>query len=209
MKRASDEAGIAVVAALLIMVLLAALGTALTLLSVAEMRIAGNYRGGQEALYAADAAVALALAGLSSVPDWSLLSAGSVVSPFVDGTPGGVRETAAGRIDLTQATNVVRCGRVAACSDADLEAVTQDRPWGVSNPRWQLYVYGRLGELFAIDGLDSSVYVIAWVSARPNAGNGVLGVLAHAYGPGAQRAVEVTVERAEPSLRVLSWREVR
>src|SRR3989442_13643114 len=55
-ERAADEQGVALIIALMAMLLLTALGMALTMTTMTETRITGNYRNGSEALYAADAA---------------------------------------------------------------------------------------------------------------------------------------------------------
>src|SRR5882672_4863051 len=101
-RRVRKEDGIALVVSLMAMMLLMALGMALLMTTTTETKIAANYAGGTEALYA---------------PDGSML-------------------------DLGEATDVLNCGKLTSCSDADLNAVTDDRPWGLNNPRWTLYAYG-------------------------------------------------------------------
>jgi Tfp pilus assembly protein PilX len=55
--RLGNEQGTALVMALMAMLLLTALAAGLVMVSNTEVRIASNYGTGQEALYAADAAV--------------------------------------------------------------------------------------------------------------------------------------------------------
>ena len=116
------------------------------------------------------------------------------------------------------------------------DAVSDDRPWGTNNPRWQLYAYGPVRRL-APGAIDSSMYILVWVGddgleedgdarrdggppveceaddpACANLGRSVLDIRAWAYGPGGvQRGVEVTLARADTTDggRVLSWRAVR
>jgi hypothetical protein len=205
----NDQRGAALVVALMTIVLMVALGSALVLLTVTETRIAGYQRSGSEALHAADGAIALVLEELAA-DDWSTVLAGSNQSSLVDGAPDGIRDTAAGRLDLGQLTRTVR-------ADA--------ARWGSNAPLWQPYAHGAMRSLAAA---DSDMYVVVWVGDdpaecdrrpdldggacddRPNPGAGVLALLAHAYGPlGAYRAVEVTVAMDGPRLRMFSWREVR
>ena len=107
---------------------------------------------------------------------------------------------------------------ITTCGDADLIAVTDDRPWGANNPRWQLYAYGPMEDMVPTATINSRNYVIVWVADDPsecdnlpltdggapvapcttNRGTGVLTMLAHAYGPdGVRRVIEVTVARTD------------
>ena len=125
-------------------------------------------------------------------------------------------------MDLTRATNLARCGQVAACTDSDMKAVTDARPWGANNPRWQLYAYGPVARLLAPGEIDSRVYVMVWVGDDPSEidgdplrdgtagtspGHDVLVVRAEAFATGGgHRTVEVTIGRTPYALRRLSWR---
>src|SRR5206468_2152029 len=129
-------------------------------------------------------------------------------------------------IDLEHVVNLADCGRTQPCTDADMDAVTGERPWGRNNPRWQLYAYGRLMDLLPNQSVDSPYYVTVMVGDDPSetdakpledgadmAGAGILALRAEAFGPrDVHRSVEMTVARpatGQPGLRVLSWREVR
>lgn len=214
--RCADERGLALIVALMTMLLLTALGVALTLVTVTETKISGNHRAGSEALYAADAAVERVMQDLLTVPDWNRVLDGSVTSSFTDG-PAGVRNTTAGEINLLQATNLVRCGNIAGCDDATMDAATDERPWGKNNPRWQLYAYSPLVDMLPTETTNSDVYVIVWVADDPaecdekplvdgdapvgctaNLGKGVISMLVHAYGAGGvRRVIETTVARTD------------
>jgi len=232
-----DESGVALVITLMALSLLLALGVALAMTTNTETRIAANYRDGVEALYAADAGVERAIQDLATASDWDSVLNGTVRSSFNDGPPQGLRILPGGAtLDLTQATNVARCGKD-TCSAADLTAVTDDRPWGANNPVWQPFAYGPLA---ALDGtIDSPMYVMVWIADDPsendnaplrdgappadcnaeqdsscvddNVGRGVLAMRAQAVGPrGTQRAIDVTLARAnESGVRIVSWREIR
>jgi hypothetical protein len=176
---------VALVTTLMTMMLLAALGSALAMLAGMEARISGSYRAGSEALYAADAAVELAVEELRSLPDWVPVLDGRVTSGLIFGEASGTQQTAAGPIDLTEATNV---------------------------PGWRLYARGDLRDFLRLDGAESTSYVVVWVASVPSGEPDRLAIRAHAHGPaGVRRAVEVRVKREGPlpGVRRLSWQEVR
>jgi hypothetical protein len=72
--RRDGEAGVALLIAVMSMMLMAALGSALILTTMTEAGVAGNYAAGVEAFYAADAAVNRTLADLPNVADWSSMT---------------------------------------------------------------------------------------------------------------------------------------
>lgn len=216
--RLRDEQGIALIIALMAVLLMSALGLALLMTTTTETKIAGNFRDGHEALYAADAGVERVMQDLLTVPDWNNVLLGALTSAFVDGPPAGTRTLPDGsKLDLTEATNMLRCGKVTACADADMDQYTDDRPWGKNNPRWQLYAYGPLEDITPMGTVNSNMYVVVWVADDPaecdddpkkdggapvgcavNTGSGVLAMVAHAYGPGGvKRVIEVTVARTD------------
>lgn len=220
-----NDRGIALIVALLIMVLLSALGLSLTMVTTTEARVAHSYATGSESFYAADAALDLAVYELALQPDWNRVLDGSAPSSFVDpavasrGWPGGQARTSA------EATALVTCART-TCSTTDMDARTAGRPWGPNNPRWRLFAYGPLSAMSRLGAIDSAEYVAVWLgddplenddnplvdgdeSRGPNPGRGVLTLLVHAYGVSTVRAVEATVARAANGVRVVSWREVR
>jgi Tfp pilus assembly protein PilX len=210
--RLRDERGAALIVALMAMLLMTALGLALVLTTTTETMIAGNYSNGQEALYAADAGVEASMQDLLTVPDWNTILAGSTTSAFIDGSASGTRTLPDGSIlDLMQATNMANCGKTSTCSVADMNAATEDRPWGANNPRWNLYAYGPINNIVPTGTVNSRVYVVVWVgddqsendndptkdgSAQTNPGSGVLALHAEAFGPsGTHKVIEVTVAR--------------
>ena len=210
------EDGIALIVALMAMMLMTALGLALIMTTSSETLIAGNFRDGQEALYAADAAVERAMDDILTVPDWNKILDGTTQSAFVDGAPSGSRSLPDGTtIDLTQALNLANCGKVTACSASDLTAnFTGDRPWGVNNPVWQLYAYQRLDAMIPTGSINSNYYVTVMIADDPsendndplhdgaspstNPGSGVLAMRAEAFGPhGSHKVIELTVARTD------------
>lgn len=72
--RLGGEAGVALLVAVMSMMLMAALGSALILTTMTEAGVAGHYAAGVEAFYAADAAVNRTLAELPEVADWSAIA---------------------------------------------------------------------------------------------------------------------------------------
>jgi hypothetical protein len=222
------EDGLALVVTLMAITLLLALGASLVLTTMAEGKVAGNYRDGTEALYAADGALERILHDVDASSDWNTLLDGSVVSSFTDGAPAGRRIVEGGAIiDLVEETNMLRCGKPVTCSIAEMDASTVDRPWGSNNPRWQLYAYGRLADL-AADRIDSRIYVVVWVAddpaeddenpmrdgdppavghPAPNPGGGIIVLRARSLGAGGiSRTIQAVVTRGSRGLRVVSWR---
>ncbi len=217
--RLRDEDGIALIISLMAMMMLMALGLALVMTTTTETRIAANYTEGTEALYAADAAVERVMDDILTVPDWNDILNGVRQSAFIDGPPSGTRDLPNGtRLDFDEATNMLNCGKLTTCSDGDLNALTDERPWGLNNPRWKLYAYGRVDDMLPTDTINSRDYVAVWIADDPsetdqnplkdgdanldpsypngNPGKGVLAMHAEAYGPwGVKRVIEVTVAK--------------
>ena len=94
-----------------------------------------------------------------------------------------------------------------------MDAVTEERPWGANNPRWQLYAYGPLSSLLPDGSIRSDFYGVVMAADDPsendgnplldgtdtgNPGTGVLALRAEAFGPrGAHTIIETTVARPE------------
>jgi hypothetical protein len=235
-----SERGIAVLLALIAVLFMTALGGVLTLTSVSETMIAGGFRSTEGARYAAEAAAERVLADLAAADDWNPFFAGTARSTFVDGPPAGTRAMADGTtIDLTQHVNQANCQKTTACSIAEMDAFTADRPWGVNNPRWRLLAYAPLSALLPTAIGGASYYAVVLIgddrsetdgdptrdgSDPANPGSGIVVIRATAFGPrGSSRAIELTVSRpagdGEPGdyndrvrqrgVSVLSWNEVR
>jgi hypothetical protein len=222
-----SESGIALIVALMMTLLMSTLAVALILTTTVETRIASQFQRAQAGLYAADAIVERSLDDLLAVANWNRLLDGTARSSFVDGPPTGTRTLVDGTVlDLAQAVNLANCHKTTACSVADMNAISDDRPWGLNNPRWKLFAYGPLSSLLGSGTVDSPYYGIVMVGDDPaeddndptldgsgaNPGAGVVSVRGEAYGPGgARKTVELTVTRAQPAIavKVLSWREVR
>jgi hypothetical protein len=216
------EDGVAMVMALMAIGLLTSLGLALLLASSSEVIMAGHFRDQRAALYAAEAIVARAMSDVAAAPDWTMLIDGAARSTFVDGPAGGTRTLQDGTaLDLVKVVNLANCQKSSACAASDLTAVTAQRPWGVNNPRWQLYAYGPLRDMLSPGAVDSPWYVVLLVGDDPLAADDVIAMRAEAYGPtSAHTVVELTAARitansdynvgvGPSAVRILSWREVR
>ena len=221
-----SERGIALIIVLLSMLLLSALGIALSLTTSTETRIAASSRWSTETFYAADAGAARAIHDLSLVGDWNDVLSGAATSTFVDGVPGPRTLPDGSRIDMRQATDLLNCGHV-SCRIDELSAVTVDRPWGSNNPIWQLYAHAPAAALSPSGEIDAQAYIVVWVADDPldndglplidgddagatNPGRGLVQLRAQAYGPDrAVHTIEVTLRRAASRVHILSWRDLR
>ena len=227
----TDHRGIALILALLVTSFLSAIGLGLAAMVFMDRLATGNVRGSVALLHAADAGIELAAHTLDRA-DWDEVLAGREQATFSDGPPSGVRDIpGGGAVNLTAETNTLNCGQAAACSDAQMAANSDERPWGLNNPRWRLYAYGPLERLAAL-ARPTPCYLAVWVADDTRerdddpladgaeAGRGVLRVRAGTYGPlGSRRAVEAELARVcspvageewcQPGIRVQSWQEVR
>jgi hypothetical protein len=222
--RCRQQRGTALVIVLLATAIVSALGMAVALTVSTEGQIAHTFVEGAEMFHAADAAFEHVLQDLSQLADWNEALAGVSASSLKDG-PEGPRVLADGSVlDLRAATAELNCGKP-ACTDADLDAYTAERPWGPNNPRWQIFAHGRVASVHP--GVSSRAYVVVWVAddaletdGQPlrdgagadgeNPGAGLVEVRALAYGGrGSRRMIEGTVRRTNRGLQVLSWRERR
>ena len=235
--RVRNEQGVALIIALMAMTMMIALGTALILTTTTESKIARNFRTVSEATYAADAILERVVGELVAVPDWNTLLGGTARSSFVDGSPTGARTLADGKaIDLGGVVNIANCEKPSACTDDEMNRVTDARPWGLNNPRWQPFAWGSLSSLTTTGSVNSPFYGMVMVADDPsecdnnplvdggepippcgttssmNPGKGVLSLRAEVFGPfGTHKIIEATVTRTDGGVgvRMLSWREVR
>ncbi|HVB37978.1 MAG TPA: PilX N-terminal domain-containing pilus assembly protein [Vicinamibacterales bacterium] len=208
------ERGAALIVAILAALLLTVLGAGVALTGATDVRLAANDRDIHEAFYAADAAAGRALSELRRQPDWTAVLSGTVTSTFVDGPPGGAREIASGTtIVLDEIVNEANCAQAGGCSDAAMNAVTPERPWGSNNPRWRLFAWGRASDPVGLHGGDRSYYVVVLVAddqsetdgdptrdGEPDSGNpgaGIIGLRALGFGAGGlSQTLELTIARS-------------
>jgi hypothetical protein len=217
--RLQREEGMAVIIALMAMMLMTALGMSLVLTTSSETMISGNFRSGGEALYAADAILERSMDDLLTIPDWDKLLNGSLQSGFIDGPPSGERTLPDGsKIDLNQVLSFANCDKPTTCSAPDMDAYSDERPWTLNNPRWQLFAYGNVADLLPTGTINSPFYVVVLIGDDPsetddsplgdggapvapatsNPGRGVIALRAEAFGPrGAHKVIEMTVAKTD------------
>jgi len=230
----TSQRGIALIMVVLITAFLSALGLGL-LLSVFMDRLAtGNMAASVAMFYAADAGIELAAHELALTPEWTDVLSASARSSFADGAPGGIRGLPGeGTIDLTAETNTLNCGQPTACTAAQMNANSRVRPWGVNNPRWQLYAYGLMGNLSQLIR-PAPCYLVVWVAddgreqdgdpmvdakVEGESGHGIVRIRAEVFGrAGSRRAIEAELARVcvtgvgegcVAGIRVQSWHELR
>ena len=162
-----DERGMALVLVLLCAMLFLALGGALVTVVSSEAAISSTFRESAVALSAADAAIVRVLPDLAAALDLDAILRGAAASTFGDGPPPAIRLLPDGTsLDLVAATNVERCAQT-VCADAQMAAVTVERPWGANNARWQVYGSGWLRDLTPQARDVPHAYVVVWVGDDP------------------------------------------
>jgi hypothetical protein len=211
------EDGVALIAVLLAMTLLLALAGGVMQVTVTESRIAAHHRDRAQMIYATEAIVERLRADLRGADDIDGLLTGPVMSSFVDGAPGGSRAIHGLTIDLTDLTNAELCGRVTACSDVAMRAVTPERPWGANNPRWRLFAHGWLRDALGLP-VAAPIYAVAWIGDDPTETDGNplrdspgqrrIALRVRAYGPqGAQLDVDAILADVPRRPQVVTWVE--
>ncbi len=227
--RARDR-GVALIMVVLVTAFLSALALGVTLAVFMDRLANGNVTGSVAMLYAADAGVELTAHDLAQMGDWNPALAGTAHGSFTDGAVGGVRALpGGGLIDLTAATNLLNCGKQTACTPAQMNANSKERPWGANNPRWKLFAYGSLSNIGSLNR-PAPCYLAVWVGDDPreqdgnplvdaaadDPGHGIVRVHAEAFGvAGGRRVIEAELERVcqgnpcTAGIRVQSWQELR
>lgn len=197
------DRGSAVLIALLVTLVLNAVGVGLLTMVDVERRIAMNHREAAELSEAASAAAESAVGELARAASFSQALSGQFTSAFTDGSLTPVTAFAF-TLDLAAET-----ARLQATTDAEFRR-------GADNPRWRLFSYRSFSNLSRTTAPRE--YVVAWVADDPSEAdadpefdsNNVILVRARAIGRArAHRDVEIALSRAGGRLSVLSWREVR
>ena len=213
-----SERGAALLLALTLVLLLAAIGGAVSIASRTETLITTNFRQSREALYAAEGAIALAIHDLGAIADWNQVLAGAATSSMTDGAAFGMRTLPGGD------TVVLCCGASSLTGEVQGRA-HGGRSWGLNTPQWQLFGWGPVSGWLLPGRIDSPIYVVVWVAddsadddGNPAADtNAIVELHAQALAPGGgRRVVEVLLQRPAAGagtppevLKVLSWRDVR
>ena len=222
--------GAALVAALVVLLIVSAIGMGLVLTTSLEPMAAANYECAWRVRYAAEAGVATAAHDLLAGNGWDAALTGGWRAAHLDELPADITMPDGTRVGAAALTSVANCGHEAPCTDAERTAFTAERPWGPNNPWWQPVGLVRL------DGLDPGppgvpgVVVVVWVGDDPAELDGdpmhdtepaadgtsapgacVIAVRAEAFSArAAHRVVTATVTRpgpgCRPAGRLLSWR---
>jgi hypothetical protein len=159
--------GIALVATLLILVIVSAIGLGLSLITGLEPAAAANYECAWRARYAAEAGAMAAVHDLVADGEWAAALAGRWRPAHLAAVPAEIALPDGTHVGAAALTNLANCGHEASCSDAELEGFTAERPWGPNNPRWQIAGMLRLEGLQpATPGIPDAV-VIVWVGDDP------------------------------------------
>lgn len=227
----TSSRGIALILAVLVTSFLSAVGLGLAVMVFMDRLATGNQKGAAALRHAADAGIELAAHALARA-DWNSVLAGAEQASFSDGAPGGVRAIpGGGAVSLTAETNSLNCGNATSCTGAQMDAVSDERPWGANNPRWRLYAFGPLENLTQV-ARPAPCYLAVWIAddsrerdGDPSTdgedeGRGVVRVRAAVFGAlGSRHAVEAELARVcyrvageeicQPGIRVQSWQEVR
>jgi hypothetical protein len=182
--------GAALVLTMLAVFFLASLGASLALVTNTELRIAASYSEAMELGYVAEAALEAILQELSASADWNALVAGTALSVFADGSPGGRRTLADG-------------------SMIDLDDLT--RQVVATNPMCRLFGFGPVQRLQPAEEIDVDGYVVVWIGDDPEENPEILVLRAEAFGmSGLRRMLEARVRRdAAGSVQVVAWNDAR
>jgi hypothetical protein len=228
-----NDRGIALIMVILITAFLSALGIGLIMAVFMDRLATGNMEASIAMLYAADAGIEMAAHDLAQVEDWDQVLTGAQRSGFADGAPAGIRGIpGGGGVDLTAATNQLNCGKPGACTAAQMNTISRERPWGANNPRWMLFAYGPMDRVTQLTR-PAPCYLMVWIAddgveqdgdpahdaLQDAAGHGIVRVHAEAYGvAGSRRAIEAELARVcpgghsdgcLPGIRVQSWKDLR
>ena len=226
------ERGVALLAALVVMAIVGAMGLGLALTTSLEPLAAANYQAHRAARLAAEAGVAVAIHELAGMADWNLVLAGQAGSAVLEQGDFEVDLPDGTRAGLEELTARATCGRPGACSEGQRVAFSAARPWGPNNPRWRIFGHGRLDRLVPQGAGLPPIVVVVWVADDPADADGdpssdsgvgpagewrpggcVVAVRAEAFGPRfARRALLATVARPAPGCgpgaRLVSLRDL-
>lgn len=159
--RNDSDSGFILILVLLSISFVAAAGLGLVLSAGVSRMTSANHEEALGLINAAESALELAARELALV-DVNQVLAGAATSPLVDGPPG-LRTVAPGVvIDLSLLTNRLTCGLAVWCTDAQLQQVSSDRPWGGNNPRWRLFLHQPLTPP-DLPYHSAAAYVVVWI----------------------------------------------
>jgi hypothetical protein len=213
-----NDTGSALLPVMLLMFLFSAIAIGMVVVVRVETTVATRFAQGTQALYAAEAALGVALSELRPMSGWTPVLAGTAQSAQVDGP-------FAGRKSLPGGGSVVVCcgpssisGRLARESALAAAIARRALPW-------RPFLWSPLALLLP-GSAPSPLYVVVFVEDDEEEDdgdgsadvNGRIFVRAEAVQPdGLRRSVEALVARESgdplrglaPALRLLRWQEVR
>ena len=213
-----DERGSALLPVMLLMFLFSAIAIGMVVVVRIETLVATRFVQATQALYAAEAAVAVAVSELRTLGDWTPVLAGTAQSALSDGAFGGRKALPGGGSILVCCGPASVSGRLAR--EVPLAGAVARRAL-----QWRPYLWSPLPTLLP-GAPPIPLYVVVFIEDDEDEGDGNpsadvnrrVVVRAEAVQPdGLRRAVEALIERdpgdplrgLAPAVRLLRWREVR
>lgn len=198
--------GAALIVALMLMGLLAGIGSTLILIADLETAISTTHRTAHAVRSVAEAALDCGIADLAARSDWRDLAAAPGVAAACVDAGDAPRAPDGQPLDLPGTTREVQ---------AETDSRYGTPPGAPESPRWFLAIAGRERFTGAEPG-SPAAFVVIWVADDPEDGdgdpaadaNGAVMIRAHAYGiRGARTALEALVVRSGAgAVRVVAWR---
>ena len=212
----ASAAGTALLTVMLLTFLLSAIALGIASVIRVERVLSTRFGASAEALYAAEAGLAVTLAEIRSMADWTPVLQGAVTSAASQGMFAGAKRVPAGGTVLLCCAPQSISGRLAAES-----ALSPIPAWRAQ--QWRPFLWSTLDALVPRSP-PSPIFIVSFVRDDEGDGdgngeidaNGILWVRAEAHQPdGARRAVEAVIERRlggsppQAAVMVVRWREVR
>ena len=212
-----EEAGSALLIVLTLTFLFSALAIGTTTVVSVETVVSGRFKDGVEAMYVADAGLALVVAELRELPDWTPVLQGAIRSGLSRGPFLGSAAVAGGTVFLC-------CGGVSVGARLARESAVDPVP-ARRGLVWQPYLWSAWDAVVP-QPQPGQLFLVVFVQDDEEDGdmdgttdlNGIVVVRAETIRPdGLRRVVEALAARepGDPALgvpdriRILHWREVR
>ena len=184
--RLKDESGTALLLAMVLMTILGLLASVIGVTAQMEILLGARFAHGRQLGYAADGALGLALADLTTA-DWSAALLGAP-SSFTDGNPLVARS-------VPGIGSLLFCCNQGSLTAAVARAANGGRTWGANTPQWRLYAWGPASGWTAGERGTPPMMVGVWIADDPsdNDGdptrdaNGIIQIFAVAVGVGEGR----------------------
>ena len=220
-RKGADDGGSALLPVMLLMFLFSAIAVAMVAVVRVETTVAGRSVQSAQALYAADAAVAVAISEMRALNDWTPVLSGAAQSALSDGAFAGRKNVPGGGSVLVCCGASSIGGRLGQESAASAAVARRALPW-------RPYLWSSFAALLPRSP-PSRVYLVVFVQDDDDGEdeddgdgsadvNGRVVVRAEAVQPdGLRRSVEALIAREPgdplrglaPAVRLLRWREAR